>query len=302
VPSALWQTSLPRAVDPLPPNGAPEVHNLAGGAWLIADMTFNICALSIVKWLGPDYPAVQLVFLRACVGFILMLPWLLQRRMEFIGLTDLRLHMARILFSTMALFSSFYALSRLPFALVTAIGFTRPILTMVLAWLLLKETVSNNRWAAAGVAFLGVLLALQPGTLVWSSGIPAAFLTVLCGTMAIIVTRRLAGTPVVVMMTFYTLGLTLFSAPFALAQWVTIAPDHLLPLLTIGVAAQVAQFCFLKAHYKAEAGFLSILAYLSLVFTTTVGIVVFDEVPTLMFCAGAMLIVGAAIWTTFSAR
>lgn len=231
-----------------------------------------------------------------------MLPWVFQRRIEFSGLTDLRLHAARVILSVFALFSSFYALSRLPFALVTAIGFTRPILTMVLAWFLLRETISGNRWAAAFVAFVGVILALQPGNLVWSSGIPAAFLTVLCGTLAIITTRHLSKTPVIVMMTFYTLGLSLVSAPFAASQWVPIAPDHLTPLLTIGLVAQIAQFCFLKAHYKAEAGFLSILAYLSLVFTTTVGVVVFNEVPTLMFGVGAMLIVGAAVWTTLMSR
>ena len=265
-------------------------------------MSFNICALSIVKWLGPDYPAFQLVFLRASVGLLLMFPWILRRHAAFYGLTNLKLHLVRVLLSALTLFSSFYAISRMPFALVTAIGFTRPILTMVFAWLLLGERISNKRWAAAFVAFIGVILALQPGQLVWSSGIPAAFMTVLCGTLAIIATRNLSKTPVVVMMTFYTLGLSLVSAPFALTQWVPIAPNHLGPLLAIGVAAQIAQFCFLQAHYRAEAGFLSILAYLSLVYSTTVGVIIFDEIPTLMFGFGAMLIVGAAIWTSLKSR
>ncbi|MFN3144351.1 MAG: hypothetical protein ACE368_03365 [Paracoccaceae bacterium] len=47
--------------------GAPR-DNLRGGAWLIADMSLNIWALSIVKALGADYAAAQVVFLRAGVA------------------------------------------------------------------------------------------------------------------------------------------------------------------------------------------------------------------------------------------
>ena len=263
-------------------------------------MSLNICALSIVKWLGAEYPAIQLVFLRASVGFFLMLPWIMRSRLEFSQLSESRLHLARVVFSALALVSSFHALSRLPFALVTAIGFTRPILTMILAWLLLNEVISGKRWFAAFVAFSGVFLALQPGNLVRSSGIPAAFLTVLFGTLAIITTRYLSNTPVVLMMTFYTLGLTIVSAPLALLLWVPISSEHVVPILSIGIVAQIAQFCFLKAHYNADAGFLSVLAYLSLVFTTLVGFFVFGEVPTLMFGLGASLIVAAAVWTSLS--
>ena len=40
-------------------------QNLSGGERLIADMTVNVCPLSIVKALGMDYPPAQLVFLHA---------------------------------------------------------------------------------------------------------------------------------------------------------------------------------------------------------------------------------------------
>ena len=48
-------------------------QNLMGGAWLIADMSLNIWALSIVKWLDADYPATQVVFIRAGVGLNLIM-------------------------------------------------------------------------------------------------------------------------------------------------------------------------------------------------------------------------------------
>lgn len=152
---------------------------------------------------------------------------------------------------------------------------------------------------AAGVAFVGVIIAVQPGATPFTWGVPVMFLTVLFGTGAIIVTRRLAGTPTVVMMVFYTMGLMILSAPVAFWGWVPIAPDHLLPLLSVGVFAQLAQFCFLRAHAKADVGFLAILGYSSLLLTTVVGYLVFDERPGIAFFAGAVLIIAAAATATF---
>ncbi len=292
-PIALWRTYLHRAEET-------AARNLSGGAWLIADMALNILALTIVKALGLGYPAVQLVFLRAVTGLIVMMPFIWRDRQAFRMVDRLPLHALRVVLSALALTTSFFAIARLPFALFTAISFTRPVVTMVLALLFLKEFVPRRRWWAAGIAFVGVYIAVDPALVTLNWGLPAAFMTVLFGTSAIILTRKLSDTPVPVMMTFYTGGLTVLTAPFTLAVWTPIAPDHLLPLLAIGVFAQAAQFCFLQAHFRAEAAFLSVLGYLSLVFATVVGYVIFSEVPTVAFLIGASLIIAAAVWTTLS--
>ncbi len=273
-------------------------NNLTGGAWLIADMSLNIWALSIVKWLDADYPAVQVVFVRAGVGLILILPPIWICRADFRHIDDLRLHVLRVGFSVVTLTASFFAISRVPLALFTAINFTRPIVVMVMAALVLGETIGRRRWSAAGVAFLGVLLAANPRDMPWTVGLAALILVVFTGSAAIIATRRLRDTPQIVLMTFYTAGLALCSAPFAFMGWVRVDPNHLLAFLAIGVFAQCAQLCFLRAHFHGEAGFLSVLGYLSLVLSVLVGVLIFDETPSLGFAAGATLVVGAAIWVT----
>ncbi len=122
----------------------------AGGGWLVADFGLNIWALSIVKSLGADYPPAQLVFLRASVGFVLIPPWILRERSAFSGLRELRLHLLRVVLSAMALTASFFAISRVPFALFTAINFTRPMVTMAMAALLLSEQIPpSGGWPAS---------------------------------------------------------------------------------------------------------------------------------------------------------
>lgn len=281
---------------------APNRDNLRGGLWLIADMSLNIWALSIVKWLGADYPATQIVFIRACVGFVLIAPLIWRERGLFRNTPDLGLHLARVLLSVITLSASFFAIARVPFALFTAINFTRPIVTMVMAAVILGEMTGTRRWFAAALAFFGVVIAVNPSAVEWSWGLVALGVVVIAGSGAIIATRRLRDAPAIVLMAFYTGGLTLFTAPFAVTTWVPVIPNHLFSLILVGCFAQAAQLCFLRAHYHGAAGFLSVLGYLSLILSTGVGYFVFSETPDAAFALGAVLVVGAALWVTIDPR
>ncbi len=283
-------------------NADPPRENLRGGAWLIADMSLNIWALSIVKWLGADYQSTQIVFIRACTGLLLIAPLIVRQRAEFRRIDDFRFHLLRVLLSVITLTASFFAIARVPLAVFTAVGFTRPVVTMVMASILLRETIGPRRWIAAGVALIGVLIAANPTVVPWSLGLAALCVVVLTGSGAVIVTRRLRLAPPIVMMTFYTGGLAICTAPFAVASWVQIAPNHLLPLILVGIFSQIAQLCFLRAHYHGEAGFLSVLSYLSLVLSVSVGYIVFAEVPGPEFAIGAVLVIAATLWVTFAYR
>lgn len=276
--------------------------NTRGGAWLFADMALNIWALGIVKALGLGYPVAQIVFLRAVIGLVLLSPWILRNRAAFAVVPDLPLQILRIALSAATLTASYFAISRVPLALFTTMNFTRPLVVMVLAALLLRERITPAQWGAAALAMVGVVIAIDPDGTTPGPGLWALALVVLTGSCAVIVTRRLRGTPTLVLMTFYTVGLGLCTLPFALWSWQPIPLDHLVPLLAIDVFAQSAQACFLRAHYNGDAGVLSVLGYMSLPLSTAAGYFAFAEVPTLRFYAGAALVVLAAASLTVSGR
>lgn len=275
---------------------ASRQDNLRGAGWLIADMSLNIWALSIVKAMGADYPAAQIVFLRVAVGLIVIAPWVWRDRARFGTVTHLPLHALRIALSALTLLASFYAIARVPFAVFSAINFTRPILLMVFAMLLLDERITRARWGAAGLALIGALIAASPGSIAPGWGLAALCLVVTTGTLAVILTRKLKGTPEVVMMLFYTLGIGVIMAPLAAIHWQPVAPAHWPLLLLVGVFAQVAQLCFLKAHWAGDAGVLASVSYLSLVLSTAAGFVFFAEVPGWPLIVGAALILAANLF------
>ena len=72
------------------------------------------------------------------------------------------LHLIRSAVGATGMFLNFAALKLLPLADITAFGFVQPIFAVVLAALVLKETIGPYRGAAVVIGFAGVLLMIQP--------------------------------------------------------------------------------------------------------------------------------------------
>ncbi|MGP9820862.1 DMT family transporter [Salinarimonas sp. NSM] len=263
----------------------------AGIAWLLADMTLVSVMAAIVKAQGVTYPAVQLVFLRAVIGLLAIAPLVWRHRAEVIGTRRAGRHVLRVACNAIALTGNFAALAALPLALVTAIGFTRPLVAMALSVALLGERVARTRWLHAAAALAAVLVMVAPSGAVWNVGLLAAAASVLFGSLAAVQTRALRAESPTVMMVFYTLGLAVLTAPFAAFSWVAVAADDVPAILCAGLLAQAGQYCFLRAYRAAPASVLAPVGYLSIVFAAATGFVVFGERPSWTMVAGAALIV-----------
>lgn len=264
--------------------------NRRGALWLVADMVLVVTMLAVVKHEAATYSAIQLVFLRSIVGLVMVLPLAWRHRAALFGTRRTAGHLVRVGCNTLALTCNFAAVAALPLALVTAIGFTRPLVLLALAAAMLGERVSGVRWAATAVGFVGVLIMTRPGTVPWNLGLLAAFGSVVFGSLAIIQTRRLRNENAVVLMLFYTVGLTVLTAIPAAYAWVPVAAADWPALLVIGVLAQLGQYCFLRAHQIAATHVLAPLGYLSIVLSVIVGYVAFGEVPRWQTMLGIAII------------
>jgi Predicted membrane protein len=246
---------------------------------------------AIVKAEGETYPAVQLVFLRSLVGFISVAPLVWRHRAKLTNPSNIRGHLARVGFNSAALTFNFAAFAALPLALVTAIGFTRPLVVLAMAALMLGENVSRIRYLLAGISFLGVLIMVRPDAIPWNMGLVAAFGSVFFGSLAVVQTRRLAGEDTMVLMLFYTVGLTVLTAVPAAIVWVPIPWAEAPSIILVGVLAQLGQYCWLQAYQKQEARLLAPIGYLSIIFSGFAGWLYFGEVPSPSLWLGAAIVV-----------
>ncbi|WP_243371919.1 DMT family transporter [Microvirga solisilvae] len=270
--------------------------------WLLIDMTLITIMQAIVKAEGETYPAVQLVFLRSLVGFISVAPLMWRHREKLTNLSNIRTHLARVAFNSAALTCNFAAFAALPLASVTAIGFTRPLIQLVLAALILGEIVTRTRYAFTALGFLGVLIIVQPGSIPWNMGILAAFGSVIFGALAVVQTRKLAGESTVVLMLFYTAGLTILTSIPAAIVWVPIPLSEAPNIILVGVLAQLGQYCWLQAYQKQESRLLAPIGYLSIVFSGVAGWLLFGEIPTLSLVIGAAIVISTTLLATPAER
>lgn len=275
--------------------------------WLLIDMTLVSGGMTaLVKAQGATYPAFQLVFIRAMIGLLFILPLIWHHRTEMTRIRHPWRNIVRISCNAVALTSNFLAITLLPLTTVNAVGFSRPLVTMAMAVIMLNERVSRIRWVGAGVAFIGVLFIVAPGTSGFDVNILVVLVTVVFGSLAIIQTRALRDENTTVMMVFYTVGLAVITAVPAIVTWQPVLPLDWLPLLGIGLLAQLGQYCFLRAYRMADASILAPVGYLSIVFVTAVGYVFFDEVPQWRVVIGVIMIIaslqGAALLERRRAR
>jgi len=264
--------------------------NREGVAWVLADMVLVSGGMtSLVKAQGVVYPAFQLVFIRALIGLLFILPLIWRHRHHIRNTRHPWRNISRISCNAIALTSQFLAYTLLPLATVNALSFSRPLVTMAMAAAFLGERISRLRWAGAGVAFCGVLVMLAPGGVEWNVGLLAVAGTVVFGSLAIIQTRMLREENTTVMMVFYTVGLVVITAVPAIYTWHPVKTADWVPLLGIGLLAQAGQYCFLRAYRLADASVLAPIGYLSIMVTALAGYIFFGEVP------GSRVIFGAAI-------
>ena len=203
----------------------------------------------------------------------------------------------------------FYALSELPLGQVTALASATPLIVVAVAGPLLGERVSPLAVLGAIIGFVGVVI-LVGGDL---SGFSLATLLPL-GTAAFfaafsVLSRSLSGEDQYVTLFYTGAGMLALATGFR-AITPTVEPPTPLMWLAIGavgVGSLVGHRLIVLAYRDGRASDLAPLGYLRLVWSFTIGYVVFSEplVPTMLVGAAAIAAGGVlayrASWTATTA-
>ena len=259
---------------------------------------------ALVKLLGEAIPVVQLMFFRSALALPVVALILARGRGGLRrGLRTKRLpgHVARACTGTLAQACSFYALTVLPLAVQTALGYTTPLFVTVLAILFLGERVGVHRWSAVVAGFCGVLV-IAAGQGVFGAaapvvGIVAAVAQGLFSAATTLLVRQLSATESSATITMYqSLLMTLFTLVLLPAFWVTPSAPQLLLLVTVGLIGGVAQWMLTEAWASAQVSAVAPYSYSALVWSMALGFLVWGDVPSVPMLAGSALIVAAGLY------
>lgn len=274
-----------------------------------ATFVFALMAL-IIKWLSNTFPVGQLVFFRSAFAMIPLLIWIgwTSELKDAFYTKNLKGHLQRSMAGVGGMFMSFGALHYLSLPDATAITYVTPLLVTALGAIVLHETVRRWRWSAIGVGFFGVLVMLSP--FMGGSGGPNVALGAMIGltgtcfsAFASIAVRRLSGTEKTGAIVFY------FSLITALAGLVTIGfgwnwPTHheLLLLVLAGILGGVGQILQTASLRFAPVSVIAPFEYVSLIWATMLGFLVFGDVPARAVMIGAAIVIGAGLFILWRER
>ena len=259
----------------------------------------------MAKWLGGHMDTLQVVGVRYASAFLIALmfsnpisrPGLLKTARP--GLQLIR--SATLLGSTVFNFMAFRYL-QLDEAL--AILFSTPFLIAILSGPLLGEWVGWRRWSAILVGFAGVLVIVRPGLggMQWAALL--SFGSAVCYAFYNIITRMLSRTDSSDTTLFYAnLLCALIMVPVLPLVW-TPPPSWIDIVLMVAVGAFGAggHFLLILAHRRAPASVLSPFIYTQIVWASTLGYLVFANLPNRWTIAGAGIVIASGLYLLYRER
>jgi drug/metabolite transporter (DMT)-like permease len=276
-----------------------------------------LCAtlmLACIKGLNGEIPTGQVVFFRSIVALVPLLIWLgLQGNViELTRTKHLGGHLIRGLSGTGGMFFNYIALIYLPLADATALSYAAPLFTVILAAVLLGETVRIYRWSAVAIGFLGVLVMLFPhlgtGPSLSSDclgsgiilGTSFALTAALCSALSSVQIRHLGKTekPGAIVL-YFSLMTTVIGLSTSLLGWTWPSMMQLMLLCGGGVFGGLSQILITVSLRHAHASLLAPFDYTTMIWSVIIGYLFLSQAPNIATIIGAVIVASAgmfAIW------
>ena len=271
--------------------------NARGALWMIGSgIGFTFMAL-LIKLLGDRLDSFQIAFFRCLIGFLAILPFVAGYGLSALKTRSLGIHLLRGIFGLVAMFSSYYAVARMPLASYTALSFTKPLFSTVLAVIILHEVVRWRRWSATLVGFIGVLVMVRPGAGTFDTAALFALADALSIAFLVTLVKRLPpGETTLVMLFYFGVFSTAAALPPAIFVWRPPTLEEYAFLIGIGVLGALSQSFWIRAYRAGEASVVSPFDYLRLLFAGLAGFLAFAERPDIWTLVGAAIIVVSTVY------
>ena len=269
---------------------------------------------ALIRAAGAKFPVGEIVFFRSAFAILPVVVIYAARGHLLAAISTARPfgHLGRGVMGIMSMFLNFAALARLPLMDATAISFAAPLMTVVLAALLLSEHVRAYRWTAVSLGFVGVLVMLWPyldiGGLFYAGeartvGAICAMIACFTNAGTVIQTRRLTDSETTSAIVFY------FSLICALAGLVTLPFGWVMPnwieligLVMIGVLGGLSHLMLTESYRYAPASVVAPFDYTAMIWAFLFGFALFGELPSVFVFVGAAIVVASGLFIIWRER
>ena len=276
-----------------------------GVIYLIIELVLSFAIASIVKLLEPNLPIFQILFYRYLLSLPLLVIYGLSKQgLKIFHVNNIRLLLLRILCGFMGLVMWFLAVATIDISLATVLFNTMSLFITILSVIIARESVGLRRSGAVILGFLGVVFIISPINASFNfSGVIYALLGAIFSGLMFVFIRMLGKTNasiptafwynsfgVVVSLMILFVSENYFNNSVPSLIYKDLPWDY---LLALGLLASFQQFFLAESHRYADASALAPFHYLAIPIGIVFGVVLFNEIITVKFVIGTLIIVAS---------
>ncbi len=272
-----------------------------GVIWMLIATFFFALMGTFVKLGGENFNPTELVFYRSLISLFIIMGIMRINKVSYSS-NYLKLHMTRSSIGFVSLLFFFYAINHLPLSTAISLNYTSPLFLGLLMPLILNRKIKTWLFLVVLIGFIGVFFILKPtfenqnyfaGLIGLISGLGAA--------IAYLYVTRLGQLkePDLRTIFYFTLISTICSAIMMFFGEIhKINYKYILILLGLGISATIAQIAITKAYRVGNTLGNAGLSYLTIIFSTIIGVIWLDEFIDKQTAFGIMLIIISGIFAS----
>ncbi|GJH37620.1 EamA family transporter [Paraburkholderia hospita] len=271
----------------------------AGVALMVATTATFAASDSVVKAIGTAVPLVALLLGRYSFQAIALGIWQVRRGAQhFRDAGVLKLQLLRAVLLLLNSACTFAGLRYLPLPVTTSLAMLAPLISTMLAAILLNENVSKSKWSMVVLGFAGMLIVVRPGSgeFSWTVAFPIGAATTFACFQVVSSKLSTAGDPIT------TNFITALVASIVLAALLWVDQAGLMPeirkvtvgnwclLLMMATLATFGHLLMLQALRRTPLAVLTPFGYAQLAFATLFSWAFFGKVPDIWTALGMIVI------------
>ncbi|MDF0544507.1 DMT family transporter [Sphingobium sp. H39-3-25] len=301
-------TSLAEPAPPAPalsPSSREERPFLAIGLRLLAMLSMSIMFAAVKMLNSWGVNLVESLFYRQAMALPLVFAWIaFTDGPGAVRTTRIGAHSSRTALGLLGMIFNFGSYILLPLTEATTLGFTMPIFGTILSALLLREQTGIHRWSAVLLGFVGVVIMSGTGVSAGAGvdhfpliGVLVALAGAVVTALVSILLRALGRTEGAAVTVFWftllsmpPLGLLMifYAQPHDAGTWTLMA--------VMALCGGIAQLCLTGALRWAPVSVVLPMDYSTILWSTILGWLIWNDWPLATTFIGAAVIVGSGLY------
>ena len=253
-----------------------------------------------VKLLSDDLHPIIICFYRCLMGLILITPFIALNNFKALKSSNTKLQLIRASINIISMICWFSAIGIMHFEKATALGFTTPLFTTILAVIILGEVIRFHRTAALILGFIGIIVIIRPGYLPFEFGTLLMLAASFSFSFVLIFVKKLSATDSSLTIIFYHL---LYMTPvffiLSLFFWESVSFNQLIILAFMGASGLLSHWCLAQAFKLSDTTFVMPLQFTKLIWASLIGLFIFAEQPDIWTWVGGVIIFISVVYITY---